>query len=82
MTVASGLERVSDGLHTDPGLSAGTAYRLTVICAGIGTGAIEFAPAGAVAGKPFSCDGTTAVDCFTAKRAQHVDINGGRCATG
>ena len=80
--VASGLERVSDGLHTDPGLSAGTAYRLTVVCAGTGTAAIEFAPAGAAARKPFSCDGTTVLERFTAKHAQHVDINGGRGATG
>ncbi|WP_344403291.1 hypothetical protein [Streptomyces longisporus] len=81
-TVASGLERVSDGLHTDPGLSAGTAYRLTVVCAGTGTVAIEFAPAGAAVRKPFSCDGTTVLERFTAKQAQHVDINGGRGATG
>ncbi|MGW1745384.1 hypothetical protein ACWCRD_07165 [Streptomyces sp. NPDC002092] len=81
-TVASGLERVPDGLHTDPGLSAGTAYRLTVVCAGTGTAAIEFAPAGAVARKPFSCDGTPVLERFTAKNEQHVDINGGRGATG
>ncbi|MGW2565480.1 hypothetical protein [Streptomyces sp. NPDC001537] len=80
--VASGLERVSDGLHTDPGLSTGTEYRLTVVCAGTGSAAIEFAPAGAAARKPFSCDGTMVLERFTAKHAQHVDINGGRGATG
>ncbi|MFF4356882.1 hypothetical protein [Streptomyces sp. NPDC001604] len=80
--VASGLERVSDGLHTDPGLSEGTSYRLTVVCAGTGTAVIEFAPAGAAARKQFSCDGTPVLERFTAKHAQHVDVNGGRGAAG
>ncbi|GAA3795798.1 hypothetical protein GCM10022403_032130 [Streptomyces coacervatus] len=80
--MASGLERVSDGLHTDAGLSPGTAYRLTVVCAGTGTAAIEFAPAGAAAKKPVSCDGTTVLERFTAKHAQRVDISGEQGATG
>ncbi|WP_405871229.1 MULTISPECIES: hypothetical protein [unclassified Streptomyces] len=80
--VASGLERVSDGLHTAPGLSAGTTYRLSVVCAGTGTAAIEFIPASAAAGKPVTCDGTPVWQRFTAKHAQRVDVDGDQGATG
>ena len=80
--VASGLERASEGLYTEPGLAAGTRYRLTVVCAGIGTVAIDFAAAGGAAKKPVPCDGNAVRERSTAKRAQRVDVSGGHGATG
>src|SRR6266545_3218585 len=32
--VESGVERVSEGVHTQPDLAKGTTYKLTVVCAG------------------------------------------------
>lgn len=53
-----------------------------MVCAGAGTAVIEFAPPGAAARKPLSCDETTVLERFTAKHEQHLDINGGRGSTG
>lgn len=35
-SIAAGVERVSDGVHTQPGLVEGVLYKLTVVCAGGG----------------------------------------------
>ena len=78
---ASGLERASDGLYVDAALAPGTVYRLTVVCAGTGTVAIDFAAAGGTERKPVPCDGTPVLERFTAKRAQRVDVPGVRGAT-
>ncbi|QMV12518.1 hypothetical protein GJU35_25610 [Streptomyces lincolnensis] len=34
----SGLERASDGIHTNSGLSSGRSYTLSVVCSGEGAG--------------------------------------------
>ncbi|MFG2789123.1 hypothetical protein [Streptomyces sp. NPDC048419] len=79
---ASGLERASDGLYVDAGLAPGAVYRLTVVCVGTGTVAIDFAAADGAERKPVPCDGTQVLERFTAKRAQRVDVPGVHGATG
>jgi len=66
---ASGPERVSGGVHDDPDLTRGTAYRLTVACAGRGTVDIGFVPASTAARKRVSCDGVPVRERFTPKAA-------------
>lgn len=45
--VEAGVERVTDGIHTEPGLSKGKTYRLDLVCAGSGSAELEFVPANA-----------------------------------
>ncbi|MCX5055848.1 MULTISPECIES: hypothetical protein [unclassified Streptomyces] len=85
--VASGVERVGDGVHADPGLSSGTVYRLSVVCAGTGAADIEFtsmttAPGHRTPKKPVTCDGTPVRDRFTGKKSLRVDVSGRPGATG
>lgn len=48
--VESGVERVTEGIHTRPTLDDGAGYRLTVVCVGKGEAEIAFSPAGAARG--------------------------------
>ena len=81
--VASGVERVSEGLHTEPGLTKGTQYRLTVVCVGSGTADIRFTPKSAPATKPVVCDGATTLQRFTvAGTPFRIDVSGRAGATG
>ncbi|MEU1532059.1 hypothetical protein [Streptomyces fagopyri] len=74
--VAAGSERVSDGVHTQPGLVGGAAYELTVVCAGKGGAEIEFTPAGAGSQKPVPCDGSAVSERFTAQGSLRLDVRG------
>ncbi|WP_280876129.1 hypothetical protein [Streptomyces pseudovenezuelae] len=81
--VASGVERVSDGLHTEPGLTKGTQYRLTVVCVGSGTADIRFTPKSAPATNPVVCDGSATLQRFTvAGPPFRIDVSGRAGATG
>ncbi|MFG2475708.1 hypothetical protein [Streptomyces fagopyri] len=74
--VASGTERVSDGVHTQPGLAGGAAYQLTVVCAGKGDTEIEFTPTGAGSERPVRCDGSVVTERFTARGTLRLDVRG------
>lgn len=80
-TVASGTERVPDGVHTQPGLSEGVAYELAVVCAGEGTAGIAFGPA-AQGAKSVPCDGSVVFDRFTAERSLRLDVRGNAGSAG
>ncbi|GCB47860.1 hypothetical protein [Streptomyces sp. NL15-2K] len=41
--IESGVERVTDGVHTEPFLSKGQTYRLNVVCVGTRSAQLEFA---------------------------------------
>ncbi|MGW2866532.1 hypothetical protein ACWDD4_42980, partial [Streptomyces sp. NPDC001205] len=45
--VESGVERVSEGIHTEPVLGKGATYRLNLACAGKGSAQLLFTPASA-----------------------------------
>jgi hypothetical protein len=73
--VESGVERVSDGVHTRPDLANGTTYKVTVACAGKGSAEIAFTPA--VSSKqPVPCDGSVVFERFTAKDSLRIDVQG------
>lgn len=80
--VESGVERVSDGVHTRPGLAHGAAYKLTVVCAGKGAAELVVAPAGAGGTKAVPCDGSVIFERLTAKGALKVDVRGEPGAAG
>ncbi|MER5405929.1 hypothetical protein [Streptomyces sp. NPDC002769] len=80
--VESGTERVSDGVHTRPGVAEGTAYELTVVCAGKGDAEIEFTPAGAGSKRPVPCDGSVVFERFTARGSLRLDVRGKPGSTG
>lgn len=82
--VESGLERVSDGVHTRPKLSRGASYKLWVACAGKGKITLS-APIRAE--KPtrqtVSCDGVPVVQRITGSRSNlEIEAEGLRGATG
>lgn len=81
-TVASGVERVSDGVHTQPGLTPGTTYKLTLVCAGSGAAVIEFTPPDAGPKKPVPCDQSLVFTHLTAKKELRLDVRGEQGATG
>ncbi|MEU3032555.1 hypothetical protein ACPCBC_28085 [Streptomyces incarnatus] len=78
----SGAERVSDGVHTRPGLAHGTAYKLTVVCAGKGAAEIVVAPSGAGGRRAVPCDGSVVFERLTAEGALKVDVRGTPGAAG
>lgn len=87
--VESGTERVSDGIHSQPTLTPGITYKLTVVCAGSGAAEIEFTPAGAGPRKSVPCDGSAVFERLMAPKelkpeeeSVRLDVRGRPGATG
>ncbi|MFD0392760.1 hypothetical protein ACFQ3Z_08565 [Streptomyces nogalater] len=80
--VESGVERVSDGVHTQPDLPAGHSCKLTVVCAGKGAAQIVFTPSTTAAKKAVPCDGSAVFERFTSGKGVRIDVQGGARATG
>ncbi|MGJ5827205.1 hypothetical protein [Streptomyces ossamyceticus] len=80
--VESGVERVSEGVHTQPDLAEGATYKVSVVCAGKGDAEIVFTPTVAASKKPVVCDGTLVFQRFVAKDSLQIDVKGKPGATG
>jgi hypothetical protein len=80
--VESGVERVSDGVHTQPDLAEGVTYKVSVVCAGKGDTEIVFTPTAAGSKKQVPCDGTVVFQRFAAKGSLQLDVQGKPGATG
>ncbi|MGW1393127.1 hypothetical protein ACWD6Q_15785 [Streptomyces nigra] len=80
--VEAGVERVADGVHTEPGLSEGKAYRLHLVCAGSGSARLRFEPAGAGAATTVPCDGSAVQRRLTGDELVRIDVAGAKGATG
>ncbi|MFF7975033.1 hypothetical protein [Streptomyces sp. NPDC007905] len=80
--IESGVERVSDGIHTRPDLSMGRPYKLTVVCAGKGNAEIVFTPSKAAAKKAVPCDRSVVFERFTSSKSLRIDVQGKAEATG
>lgn len=74
--VASGEERVRDGVHTQAGLDKGTAYKLAVVCAGSGEVEVSFAPPTGTASKVVPCEGAVAFVRFPGSPDLLVHVRG------
>ncbi|MFD0034340.1 hypothetical protein ACWGDS_21675 [Streptomyces sp. NPDC055059] len=82
MLVEAGAERVTDGIHTEPGLSEGKTYQLSLVCAGTGSAQLVFLPANAGAKTTVPCDGSVVQQRITADKLVRINVDGSRGATG
>jgi hypothetical protein len=80
--VESGVERVADGIHTEPDLPQGRTYRLDVVCVGTGTAQVTFTPASAGAKTTVPCDQSVVQRRITGRESLHIDVDGAKGATG
>ncbi|MEV4424727.1 hypothetical protein AB0K23_04970 [Streptomyces sp. NPDC049602] len=80
--VASGEERVRDGVHTQAGLDKGTAYKLAVVCAGSGEVEVSFTPPTGTASKVIPCDQSMAFVRFPGSSDLLVNVTGRAGSTG
>ncbi|MCN9239599.1 hypothetical protein NGF19_02185 [Streptomyces sp. RY43-2] len=80
--VEGGTERVTDGIHTEPMLDAGKAYRLTLVCVGSGSAHVTFTPASAGKQSTLPCDQSVAQQRITAPRQIRLDVDATKGATG
>ncbi|MGV9994246.1 hypothetical protein [Streptomyces sp. NPDC003374] len=80
--VESGVERVSDGVHTQPGLTQGKTYKLTVACAGKGTAEIVLTPSSAGEKKSVPCDQSVVFERINPKASFRLDVVGKPGASG
>jgi hypothetical protein len=80
--VESGVERVNEGIHTEPLLTKGSTYRLNLACAGKGSAQLTFTPASAGERTTVPCDGSVVQQRLTADKPIRIDVNGNAGATG
>ncbi|MEV8550826.1 hypothetical protein AB0L04_13480 [Streptomyces glaucescens] len=80
--VESGVERVSEGIHTEPTLTKGEEYRITIACAGTGSAHLRFAPASTGEKATVPCDSTVVQQRITADKPVRIDIDGQAGAIG
>ncbi|MFF0224365.1 hypothetical protein [Streptomyces sp. NPDC004629] len=71
--VAAGAERVSDGIHTEPGLSAGRTYRLSLVCFGSGSARLAVTPESTRT--PVPCDQSVIQRRITVNKRVRIDVN-------
>ncbi|MER5600075.1 hypothetical protein [Streptomyces sp. NPDC002265] len=80
--VEAGAERVTDGVHTEPSLSQGRTYRLSLVCVGSGSARLTFAPASTGAGAVVPCDRSVVQQRITVHPPVRVDVDGTKGSTG
>ncbi|MFC8709699.1 hypothetical protein ACFUCQ_07105 [Streptomyces sp. NPDC057197] len=80
--VASGAERVHDGLHTQLGLSKGLEYRVAVVCVGSGDVEVSFHPAEGTKPKTVPCDQSMEMVRFPGSPDLLLEVSGKSNATG
>ncbi|GAA2376755.1 hypothetical protein GCM10010378_15580 [Streptomyces viridochromogenes] len=77
--VASGVERVADGVHAEPGLDEGRAYTLSLVCVGEGGGrdVVAFVPPQGGGKVAVPCDGAVVRQQVVARGAgRRLDVQG------
>ncbi|MFQ6143966.1 hypothetical protein ACLMNJ_12915 [Streptomyces seoulensis] len=74
--VEAGAERVSDGIHSEPTLSKGKSYRLSLACAGKGNARLTFVPADAGRQATVPCDRSVVRQRITADGPVRIDVDG------
>lgn len=80
--VEAGVERVSDGIHTEPLLAKGQTYRLNVVCAGKGSAQLQFTPSNSGDKATVPCDGSVVQQRIRADKSVRIDVNGDAGASG
>ncbi|MEU8989396.1 hypothetical protein AB0C98_23695 [Streptomyces sp. NPDC048558] len=80
--VEAGVERVTDGIHTEPGLSKRKTYRLNLVCAGSGSAQLQFEPAKAGTAATVPCDRSVVQQRIAADELVRINVDGAKGATG
>lgn len=80
--VEAGVERVHDGIHTEPTLSEGRTYRLDLVCFGSGSVQLTFVPASAGTEARVPCDQSVVQQRITLHKPVHIDVDGAKGSTG
>jgi hypothetical protein len=81
--VEAGVEKVADGVHTEPHLEDGKPYRITLVCVGQGSAQLAFTPVGSGRkGVVVPCDGAPVQQRVTGAEPLRVDVDGSEGATG
>ncbi|MEU1709407.1 hypothetical protein ABZ478_29275 [Streptomyces sp. NPDC005706] len=80
--VEAGAERVTDGIHSEPTLSKGKTYRISLACAGNGTAQLTFVPAKAGTKTTVPCDKSVIQQRITADEPVRINADGTRGSTG
>ncbi|MFI9149756.1 hypothetical protein [Streptomyces sp. NPDC053367] len=81
--VEAGAERVADGIHTEPSLSHGKAYKLNLVCVGSGNAQLTFTPASTGLKAEVPCDRSVVQQRITAHKLPiHIDVEGTKGSSG
>ncbi|MGV9454735.1 hypothetical protein [Streptomyces sp. NPDC003635] len=80
--VESGVERVTDGVHTEPGLSKGRTYRLNLVCVGSGSAHLEFVPSKAGTETSVPCDEAVVQQRISGDKPVRIHVDGAEGSTG
>ncbi|MFF1447821.1 hypothetical protein ACFVYF_06660 [Streptomyces sp. NPDC058274] len=80
--VEAGAERVTDGIHTEPGLSEGKSYQLSLVCFGSGSARLAFTPARGGTRTTVPCDQSLVRQRITGRRTLRIDVDGTKGSTG
>ncbi|MFB0620010.1 hypothetical protein [Streptomyces sp. AGS-58] len=80
--VEAGAERVIDGIHSEPTLSKGKTYRISLACAGKGNARLTFVPADAGTRTTVPCDTSVVQQRITADKPVRIDVDGTGGSTG
>ncbi|MGW5371127.1 hypothetical protein ACWER6_35195 [Streptomyces sp. NPDC004009] len=78
----SGTERVTDGVHSEPTVSKGKTYRISLACAGHGNAQLTFLPTSAGTKTTVPCDRSVVQQRVTADKPLRIDVDGTRGSTG
>ncbi|MER8017489.1 hypothetical protein ACIQ7S_04360 [Streptomyces griseoluteus] len=80
--VEAGAERVADGIHTEPALSRGRTYRLSLVCAGSGSAQLTLTPVNTGPQTKVPCDQTVVQQRVTVHDRLRIDVDGTKGSTG
>jgi hypothetical protein len=80
--VEAGAERVTDGIHTEPNLDAGKAYKLSLVCFGSGSANVTLTPSSTGTQAALPCDQSVVQQRITGHRQLRLDVDAAKRATG
>ncbi|MFS4109804.1 hypothetical protein [Streptomyces sp. PD-S100-1] len=73
---------MTDGIHSEPTLSKGKTYRLSLACAGRGDARLTFVPTNAGSQAAVPCDKSVVQQRLTAEGPVRIDVDGTSGSTG
>lgn len=80
--VESGTERVTDGIHTEPNLTAEKTYKINLVCFGHGAAQMKFAPPSMGTQTEVPCDRSVVQQRIAGHKHIHIDVDAAKGSTG